>query len=103
MTSYLTPVTYGSVCSGIEAASVAWKSLKWKVEWFSEIEKFPCAVLQHHWPNVPNLGDMTRIAGRIRDGEIAAPTVLVGGTPCQAFSVSGTLHYLPTSQGHQQV
>ena len=57
MTSYLTPVTYGSVCSGIEAASVAWKSLKWKAEWFSEIEKFPCAVLQHRWPNVPNLGE----------------------------------------------
>lgn len=99
MTSYLTPVTYGSVCSGIEAASVAWESLKWKAEWFSEIEKFPCAVLQHHWPNVPNLGDMTRIAGRIRDGEIAAPAVLVGGTPCQAFSVAGKRKGLDDERG----
>ncbi|MEG0205009.1 MAG: DNA cytosine methyltransferase [Citrobacter sp.] len=99
MTSYLTPVTYGSVCSGIEAASVAWESLKWKAEWFSEIEKFPCAVLQHHWPNVPNLGDMTRIACRIRDGEIAAPAVLVGGTPCQAFSVAGKRKGLDDERG----
>lgn len=99
MTSNLTPVTYGSVCSGIEAASIAWESLKWKAEWFSEIEKFPCAVLQHHWPNVPNLGDMTRIAGRIRKGEIAAPAVLVGGTPCQAFSVAGKRKGLDDERG----
>lgn len=99
MTSYLTPVTYGSVCSGIEAASVAWESLKWKAEWFSEIEKFPSAVLQHHWPNVPNLGDMTRIAVRIRDGEIVAPTILVGGTPCQAFSVAGKRNGLDDERG----
>lgn len=99
MTSHLMPVTYGSVCSGIEAASVAWESLKWKAEWFSEIEKFPCAVLQHHWPNVPNLGDMTRISGRIREGEVAAPAVLVGGTPCQAFSVAGKRKGLDDERG----
>ena len=52
----------GSVCSGIEAATVAWHSLGWKPEWFSEIEKFPSQVLAHHYPDVPNLGDMTKIA-----------------------------------------
>src|SRR5271157_4696862 len=54
-------ITYGSVCSGIEAASVAWEPLGWEAAWLSEIEPFPNAVLAHHWPNVPNLGDMTKI------------------------------------------
>ena len=99
MTSNLASVTYGSVCSGIEAASVAWESLNWKAEWFAEIEKFPSAVLQHHWPNIPNLGDMTRIAGRIREGTITAPAVLVGGTPCQAFSVAGKRKGLDDERG----
>jgi DNA (cytosine-5)-methyltransferase 1 len=54
-------LTYGSVCSGVEAATVAWHQLGWKPEWFSEIETFPIsAVLQHHYPNVPNRGDMTK-------------------------------------------
>ena len=53
---------YGSVCSGIEAASKAWEPLGWKPAWFSEIEPFPSAVLAHHWPEVTNLGDMTKIA-----------------------------------------
>lgn len=52
---------YGSVCSGIEAASKAWEPLGWKPAWFSEIEPFPSAVLAHHWPKVTNLGDMTKI------------------------------------------
>ena len=47
---------FGSVCSGIEAASVAWKSLGWEAAWFSEIEPFPSAVLARHYPSVPNLG-----------------------------------------------
>ena len=51
---------YLSVCSGIEAASVAWESLGWQPVGFSEIETFPSAVLAHHWPDVPNLGDMTK-------------------------------------------
>ena len=54
---------YGSVCSGIEAATQAWHPLGWEPAWFSEIEKFPSAVLAHHHPNVPNLGDMTSIRG----------------------------------------
>lgn len=52
---------YGSVCSGIEAATMAWNSLGWKAAWYSEIEPFPCAVLKRHYPDVPNLGDMTKI------------------------------------------
>ncbi|WP_420029715.1 phage N-6-adenine-methyltransferase [Moellerella wisconsensis] len=82
-------LTYGSVCSGIEAATVAWSPLDMKAEWFSEIEPFPCAVLNHHWPEVKNLGDMTTITTQLNAGEATAPDVLVGGTPCQAFSVAG--------------
>lgn len=79
---------YGSVCSGIEAASVAWESLGWKPAWFSEIKKFPSAVLQAHWPNTPNLGDMTQLC----ENDIFKNThidLLVGGTPCQSFSLAG--------------
>lgn len=77
---------YASVCSGVEAASLAWMPLGWEPVWFSEIEQFPCAVLKERFPGVPNLGDMTKI-----DGEKYAGTVdlLVGGTPCQGFSVAG--------------
>lgn len=78
-------INYGSVCSGIEAASVAWGGLGWKALWFSEIEKFPSAVLNHHYPDVKNLGDMLKIQTMILKEEIEAPDVLVGGTPCQAF------------------
>lgn len=82
-------IRYGSLCSGIEAASVAWETLGWQPAWFAEIEPFPCAVLSHHWPHVPNHGDMTQLVGKILNGSIEAPDVLVGGTPCQAFSVAG--------------
>ena len=82
-------LTYGSVCSGIESASVAWHPLGWRAEWFAEIEPFPSAVLAYRWPEVPNLGDMTKLARQVLAGSIAAPEVLVGGTPCQAFSVAG--------------
>lgn len=74
-----TPPTYGSVCSGIEAASIAWEPLGWKPLWFAEIEAFPSAILAHHWPQVPNLGDFTRIKDGIAAGTIEAPDVLVGG------------------------
>lgn len=80
---------FGSVCSGIEAASCAWHPLGWQAAWLSEIEPFPCAVLEHHYPSVPNLGDMTKIKEKINDGSVEAPEVFVGGTPCQAFSVAG--------------
>ena len=82
-------LTYGSVCSGIEAVSVAWEPLGWQPAWFAEIEPFPCAVLSHHWPHVPNHGDMTQLVGKILNGSVEAPDVLVGGTPRQAFSVAG--------------
>jgi len=90
---------FGSVCSGIEAASVAWHPLGWRAAWLAEIEKFPSAVLAHHYPDVPNLGDMTTIAARIAAGEVAAPDVLVGGTPCQAFSVAGLRGGLADARG----
>ncbi|EIZ2335940.1 DNA (cytosine-5-)-methyltransferase, partial [Salmonella enterica] len=90
---------YGSVCSGIEAASVAWESLGWQPAWFAEIEAFPSAVLAHHWPHVTNLGDMTKIAAAVRAGNIEAPDVLVGGTPCQAFSIAGLRNGLDDERG----
>lgn len=73
---------YGSVCSGIEAASIAWEPLGMRPAWFAEIEPFPSAVLAYHWPHVANLGDMTKLAQKVQAGEIEAPDVLVGGTPC---------------------
>ncbi|PXB36634.1 phage N-6-adenine-methyltransferase [Enterobacter hormaechei] len=90
---------YGSVCSGIEAASKAWEPLGWKPAWFSEIEPFPSAILAHHWPEITNLGDMTQIADAVRTGNVEAPDVLVGGTPCQAFSIAGLREGLSDDRG----
>ena len=87
---------YLSVCSGIEAASVAWEKLGWKPVAFSEIEPFPSAVLNHHWPEVPNLGDMTKYESWKFEEAI---DVLVGGTPCQAFSVAGLRKGLADPRG----
>ncbi|KPX44807.1 Cytosine-specific methyltransferase [Pseudomonas syringae pv. helianthi] len=80
---------YGSVCSGIEAATAAWHPLGMEPAWFAEIEPFPSAVLARHYPRTPNLGDMTKLGALVLAGKIKAPDVLVGGTPCQAFSVAG--------------
>lgn len=97
---------YASVCSGVEAASLAWIPLGWKAAWFSEIEPFPCAVLKHRFPEVPNLGDMTKIkvetieneTGKLQHfknesgADVVVPggvDLLVGGTPCQSFSLAG--------------
>lgn len=91
---------FGSVCSGIEAASVAWEPLGWKAAWFSEIEPFPSAVLAHHYPEVKNLGDMTQIPALIQRGEVEAPDILCGGTPCQAFSVAGLRRSLDDARGN---
>lgn len=93
------PISYGSVCSGIEAASVAWHHLGWIPRWFAEIEPFPSAVLAHHWPEVSNLGDFTAIRDKIAEGAVEAPDVLVGGTPCQAFSVAGLRQSLDDKRG----
>ena len=77
---------YASVCSGVEAASLAWETLGWKPVFFSEIEPFPCEVLRQRFPDVPNVGDMTKIQGEKYAGTV---DLLVGGTPCQGFSVAG--------------
>jgi len=89
-----------SVCSGIEAASVAWAPLGWKASGFAEIEPFPCAVLAHHYPDVPNHGDMSLLPNKIRAGEVEAPDLLCGGTPCQAFSVAGLRQSLDDARGN---
>ena len=93
-------ISFGSVCSGIEAASVAWHPIGWQAAWLAEIEPFPCAVLAHHYPNTPNLGDMTKIAKRVLSGDVLAPDVLCGGTPCQAFSVAGLRKSLDDERGN---
>lgn len=90
---------FGSVCSGIEAASVALHPLGWSASWFAEIEAFPSAVLAYRFPSVPNLGDMTTIAERVRSGEVEAPDALIGGTPCQSFSVAGLRAGLSDARG----
>jgi DNA (cytosine-5)-methyltransferase 1 len=88
---------YLSVCSGIEAATVAWHPLGWTPVAFSEIEPFPSAVLAHHYPQVPNLGDMTNHAAwPVQPGDI---DLLVGGTPCQSFSVAGLRKGLSDPRG----
>lgn len=89
---------YGSVCSGIEAASVAWEPLGWEPVFFSEIEPFPSSVLAHHWPKVPNHGDMTNF--RKWNYETGSIDVLVGGTPCQAFSLAGKREGLDDERGN---
>lgn len=92
-------ISFGSVCSGIEAVSVALNPLGFEADWLAEIEPFPCAVLEHHHPETPNLGDMTKIAALIRARKVFAPDVLVGGTPCQAFSVAGMRAGLEDARG----
>lgn len=89
---------YLSVCSGIEAASVAWESLGWTPVAFAEIERFPSQVLAHHFPGVPNLGDMTKF--REWDIDRGAVDLIVGGTPCQSFSVAGLRKGLEDPRGN---
>jgi DNA (cytosine-5)-methyltransferase 1 len=88
---------YLSLCSGIEAASVAWKPLGWEPAAFAEIDKFPSAVLKHHYPNVSNLGDIRNINGADFADKI---DVLVGGTPCQSFSIAGLRKGLEDERGN---
>lgn len=90
------PLRFLSVCSGIEAASVAWHPLGWQAVAFSEIEKFPSAVLAHHYPDVPNLGDFTNI----KTNELGRVDILCGGTPCQSFSVAGLRKGLEDERGN---
>lgn len=78
---------------------MAWNPIGWKAAWFAEIDRFPCELLAFHFPDVPNLGDMTKLTERILSGEIEAPEVLCGGTPCQAFSVGGLGNSLDDARG----
>ena len=88
---------YLSVCSGIEAATMAWHDMGWKPVGFSEIEKFPSEVLAKHYPTVPNLGDMTKY----KEWNINETVeLLVGGTPCQSFSVAGLRKGLEDPRGN---
>jgi len=87
---------YGSVCSGIEAATMAWHVMGWEPAFFSEIEPFPCSVLQHHYPQVLNHGDMTKY----EEWPDHAIDLLVGGTPCQSFSVAGLRQGLADPRGN---
>jgi DNA (cytosine-5)-methyltransferase 1 len=89
-------IKYGSLCSGIEAATVAWHDLGWQPQFFSDIEKFPNAVLNHHYPNVTNHGDMTNFG----DWPDESINLLVGGTPCQSFSVAGLRGGLDDPRGN---
>ena len=87
---------YGSVCSGIEAATVAWHPLGWKAQFVSEIEPFPRAVLAHHYPETPTHGDFTTI----KAGDYGPIDLLVGGTPCQSFSIAGLRGGLDDDRGN---
>lgn len=91
-------IRFGSVCSGIEAASVAWNPIGWKAAWFSEIEPFPCELLKYHYPDVINYGDMTTLPERILSREVEAPAVFCGGTPC--FTAG---HMVLTDMGYKPI
>ena len=91
---------YGSVCSGIEAATTAWHPLGWEPEWFCEIDAFPSAVLAHHHPQVPNYGDFTQLLDPTHPARNGDPIdLLVGGTPCQSFSYAGVRAGLDDPRG----
>ncbi|MEQ1524765.1 MAG: DNA cytosine methyltransferase, partial [Aestuariivirga sp.] len=89
-------LTYGSLCSGIEAATVAWHPLGWTPAFFSEIDKSASRLLAHHYPRVPNHGDMTKF----KEWPDHAIQLLVGGTPCQSFSVAGLRKGLADPRGN---
>ena len=88
---------YLSLCSGIEAATVAWHPLGWEAVAYSEIERFPSEVLAHHYPSTPNLGDMTKFKEWTNVSDV---DLLVGGTPCQSFSVAGLRKGLDDPRGN---
>ena len=88
---------YVSMFSGIEAATVAAHDLGWEPVAFSEIEPFPSAVLAHHYPHVPNVGDMTKVDWRKYHGAV---DLVCGGSPCQAFSIAGLRQSLDDDRGN---
>lgn len=91
---------YGSVCSGVEAASLAWEPLGWTPAWFAEVDPFCRKLLARRWPHVPNLGDITRADFAERAAALGPIDVLVGGTPCQSFSVAGKRGGLADARGN---
>lgn len=92
--------TVGSVCSGIEAASVAWSPLGLQFQWFSEIADFPSRLLSEKYPNIENVGDMKNIPELIKSRKISSPDMICGGTPCQAFSLAGFMNGLNDDRGN---
>lgn len=92
----MTGLVFGSICSGIEAASVAWEPLGWRAAFLSEIDAFPRAVLQHRFPTTPLHGDFTTI----KAGQYDSIDVLCGGTPCQSFSIAGLRGGLDDDRGN---
>lgn len=92
-------LTFGSVCSGIEASQLAFSPYGFKQLWSSEIAEFPSKVLEHHFPDIPNVGDMINIPNSILNREFEAPDIFCGGTPCQAFSLAGWKNGLADERG----
>ncbi|WP_086478582.1 DNA cytosine methyltransferase [Arenibacter amylolyticus] len=92
-------LTFGSVCSGIEASQLAFSPFGFKQLWSSEIAEFPSKVLEHHFPTIPNVGDMINIPTSILNREYEAPDLFCGGTPCQAFSLAGWKNGLADERG----
>ena len=91
--------TFGSVCSGIEASQLAFSGFGLRQLWSSEIAEFPSKVLDYHYPNIPNVGDMIKIPQLILEKKIEAPDLFCGGTPCQAFSLAGWKNGLEDKRG----
>lgn len=92
-------LTFGSVCSGIEASQLAFAPYGYEQLWSSEIAEFPSKVLNHHYPHIPNLGDMVELPELILKGKVQAPDLFCGGTPCQAFSLAGWKNGLEDKRG----
>lgn len=92
-------LTFGSVCSGIEASQLAFNPFGFQQLWSSEIAEFPSKVLEHHFPDIPNVGDMINIPNSILNREYEAPDLFCGGTPCQAFSLAGWKNGLADERG----
>jgi len=93
-------ISVGSVCSGIEAASVAWQGAGFEFKWFSEVADFPSKVLKSKYPGIPNLGDMCDIPKKLQNNQIDTPDLICGGTPCQAFSLAGWKKGLDDHRGN---
>ncbi|MDF0706292.1 DNA cytosine methyltransferase [Flagellimonas okinawensis] len=92
-------LTFGSVCSGIEASQLAFNPFGFEQLWSSEIAEFPSKVLEHHFPDISNVGDMINIPNLILNKDIEAPDLFCGGTPCQAFSLAGWKNGLADERG----